>query len=458
VRTELADAADLVEPLRQHLPRQRWYSGSEAPSTLVVVEQEVLEAGVPALVDLLVDADGARYQVALGLRPSGERPEFLRGREDAVLGEVPGADGPLLAYDGTLDPELALLLLDIVSGGKEAADRVRPVGGEQSNSSLVYDDRVILKLFRRLHPGRNLDVEMTEALADSGFSHVARPLATMSRSLGGEEYDLVVVQPFLIGGVDGWALALTSLRDLFGVGDTQPVPIITDDMPPPTIDPGDAGGDFSAEARRLGTITGDMHVALADAFGQEPGNGRQWADLIEAQLESVDHPDFDRGQATRIVERLRALDDVGPSIRIHGDYHLGQVLRTDSGWYVLDFEGEPDRPPDERRRPSSPLRDVAGMVRSLHYASEVALFERERDGDCVTLAQAWEERNRASYLDGYMETATKGGLLPDPASTEAVLEAFELEKAVYELNYERAHRPDWERIPLRALARLGSGR
>jgi maltokinase len=98
------------------------------------------------------------------------------------------------------------------------------------------------------------------------------------------------------------------------------------------------------------------------------------------------------------------------------------------------------------------------MVRSLHYASEVALFERERDGDCVTLAQAWEERNRASYLDGYMETATKGGLLPDPASTEAVLEAFELEKAVYELNYERAHRPDWERIPLRALARLGSGR
>jgi maltokinase len=159
----------------------------------------------------------------------------------------------------------------------------------------------------------------------------------------------------------------------------------------------------------------------------------------------------------RILETLRRLGDVGPSLRIHGDYHLGQVLRTDSGWYVLDFEGEPDRPPEERRRRFSPLRDVAGMVRSFHYASEVALFERERDGDCETLAHAWEERNRKSYLEGYIRTATKGGLLPDPAATQAVLDAFELEKAVYELNYERAHRPGWTRIPLRALTRLGGG-
>lgn len=453
----LAETEALVEPLRQFLPRQRWYSGSEAPSSVAVVEQTLLESGSPALLDLLVDADGARYQVTLGLRPSGERPEFLRGRDDAVLGEVPGDDGALLGYDGVLDPVLALVLLDVVSDGKEAADRVRPVGGEQSNSSLVYDDRVILKVFRRLHPGRNLDVEMTEALADSGFTHVARPLATMSRRLDGEEYDLAVVQPFLIGGVDGWALALTSLRDLFGVGDTQPVPIITDDMPPPAVDPAEAGGDFSAEARRLGTITAEMHLALVDAFGEEPGDAREWADIVEAQLESVDHPDFDRHKALRVVDALRRLGDAGPSIRIHGDYHLGQVLRTDSGWYVLDFEGEPDRPPEERRRRFSPLRDVAGMVRSFHYASEVALFSRERDRDCADLAGAWEERNRKSYLDGYIRTAGKGGLLPDPAATQVILDAFELEKAVYELRYERAHRPDWEKIPLRALSRLGGG-
>ena len=454
---ELLNADGVVEPLRQFLPRQRWYSGSEAPSSVTVVEQTVLEDGSPALVDLLVDADGARYQVTLGLRPSLERPEFLRGHDEAVLGEIPGVDGMLLGYEGTLDPVLALVLLDVVSGGKEAADRARPIGGEQSNSSLVYDDRVIVKVFRRLHPGRNLDVEMTEALADAGFTHVARPLATMSRRLDGQEYDLVVVQPFLIGGVDGWALALTSLRDLFGVGDTQPVPIITDDMPPPTVDPAEAGGDFSAEARRLGTITAEMHRGLVDAFGEEPGNGQEWADVIEAQLEGIVHPDFDRRKALRIVDALRRLGDVGPAIRIHGDYHLGQVLRTDSGWYVLDFEGEPERPPEERRRRFSPLRDVAGMVRSLHYASEVALFERERDRDCVDLAGAWEERNRKSYLEGYVRTATKAGLLPDPAATEIVLDAFELEKAVYELKYERAHRPDWEKIPLRALSRLGGG-
>jgi maltokinase len=447
----------IVEPLRHFLPRQRWYSGSEAPSSVSIVEQIVLSAEWPRLVDLVVEADGARYQVTLGLRRIGEAPEFLRGRDEAVLGDVE-ADGEfVLAYDAVLDSELGLLLLDIASNGTESADRVRPVGGEQSNSSLVYDDRLILKVFRRLHPGRNLDVEVTEALAAVGFTNVAPPLATYTRELAGEEYDLVVVQPFLVGGVDGWALALTSLRDLFGVGDTQPVPIITDDMPPPVVDPAEAGGDFASEARRLGTITAEMHLGLVQAFGAQPGNGRAWADTIEAQLRELDHPGFDQEQALDIIDAVRRSADVGPATRIHGDYHLGQVLRTDSGWYVLDFEGEPDRPPVERRRRSSPLRDVAGMLRSLHYASQVAQFDRARDGDCQGLAAAWEERNRESYLEGYVRTATKGGLLPDPAATVALLAAFELEKAVYELKYERAHRPDWEQIPFRALTRLAGG-
>ncbi len=448
----LIDEATLVEALRQYLPRQRWYSGSEAPSSLAIVEQAVLEERFPAMVDVLVDADGARYQALVGLRSAGERPEFLRGRDDTVVGELDGARGRVLAYDATLDAELGLLFLDIVTGGKESADRVRPIGGEQSNTSLVYDDRVILKLFRRLHPGRNLDVEVTEALADVGFTHVAPPLATFTRTVGGDEYDLAVVQPFLMGGVDGWALALTSLRDLFGVGDTQPVPIITDDMPPPVVDPAEAGGDFAAEARRLGTITAEMHVAMVDAFGEEPGNGPEWAEHIESQLVDVPHAGFDHDQAMRVVDTLRRIADVGPATRTHGDYHLGQVLRTDSGWYVLDFEGEPDRPPMERRRPFSPLRDVAGMLRSLHYASEVALFERDEGFE--SLSEAWEERNRKSFLDGYVRTASRGGLLPDPAATEAVLAAFELEKAVYELKYERAHRPDWVKIPIEALNRL----
>jgi maltokinase len=320
----------------------------------------------------------------------------------------------------------------------------------------VYDERLILKVFRRIHPGRNLDIEVTEALANVGFDHVARPVGTLTRTLGDEPYDLAVVQPFLAGGVDGWALALTSLRDLFGVSDTQPVPIITDEMPgpPPPVDPAEAGGDFAAEARRLGAITAEMHVGLDKAFGRESGDGRTWADDIEGAVDALEDPPFERSRLRRLLESLRRLGDAGPAIRLHGDYHLGQVLRTDAGWFVLDFEGEPDRPPAERRRRLSPLRDVAGMLRSFQYASAVALFER--DEDCQALAAAWERRNRQAFLDGYVSTAADAGLLPAPAATDILLQAFELEKAMYELDYERGHRPDWQSIPMTALRRLAA--
>ena len=443
--------------LRDFLPRQRWYAGASAPASVQVVHEETLVDGSPSLVDALVQADHATYQVPIGLRALGERPDFLRGRDDAVIGELPGPDGgPRLAYDALLDPDLDLALLGIVSASGESAERVRPVGGEQSNNSLVYDDRLILKVFRRVHPGPNLDIEMTRALSETGFEHVAAPLATMTRTASGQQYDLAVLQRFLGGGVDGWAMALTSLRDLFGVGDTRPVPIITPDMtePPSPIDPAHAGGDFGGEARRLGTITAEMHVALAEAFGRERGDGRAWADVIEAQVEDLQYPGFDRSSARLIIAALREAGDVGPAIRVHGDYHLGQVLRTDAGWFVLDFEGEPERSPAERRLRWSPLRDVAGMLRSLHYASAVALWER--DEECAGLATAWEERNRMKFLQGYLDVAQEGGLLPDEASTESVLAAFELEKAVYELGYEQGHRPDWVSIPLRALQRLGA--
>ena len=138
---------------------------------------------------------------------------------------------------------------------------------------------------------------------------------------------------------------------------------------------------------------------------------------------------------------------------MHGDYHLGQVMRTDEGWYVLDFEGEPARPIEERRRPTSALKDVAGMLRSLHYASMVAMFER--DEEHTDEAAAWEQRNREAFLTGYLPKARAAGVVPDDqASTAVVLAAFETEKALYELGYEQAHRPDWARIPLAALRRL----
>jgi maltokinase len=440
----------LVPLLADFLPRQRWYRGTDGPARVSLVHDATERAEWPALVDLIVDADGEVYQVLVGLRPDTERPDFLSGHDEAFLGEVETTLGRAHAYDATLDPELGATLLHRLTGGSERAERVRTVSAEQSNTSLVFDDRLILKLFRHLQPGLNPEIEVTEALGRVGFAHIAAPVAS---SVWGE-YSLGVLQPYLAGGVEGWALALTSLRDLFGVQDTQPVPLVSDDGLPPEADPGQAGGDFSAEAQRLGAMTAQLHLALAEAFGREPGDSRAWADQVAAQVNASRLPaNVSRSAADRLVADMGAAFDSGPAIRVHGDYHLGQVMRTDDGWYILDFEGEPNRSLGERRRPTSPLRDVAGMLRSFHYASLVALADRDEIG----LVEAWEDRNRLAFLEGYMPAVEEGGLLPaDGASVEQILRGFELEKAVYELQYEEAHRPDWARIPQAALRRLTS--
>jgi maltokinase len=442
------DVPNLLPELAAWLPRQRWYSGQVEPASLTIVDQEIRGDRFPVLIRLLLDADGSLYQVLVGVRGRDEHPEFLRGHDQAFIADVTTHQGDAMAYDAVYDPDLALVMLDAVAP-HEKAERARLMGAEQSNSSLVYDERVILKVFRRIQRGRNPEVEVTEALAAEGFNNVAEPLATLRSG----EYDLAILQPYLAGAAEGWALALTSLRDLFGLHDTSSIPIINLDAPPPPPDPGQAGGDFSGEAARLGAVTGAMHVALADAFGRHHADPRVWAAAIAKQLEALQPGDLDRHGAQTILDQLMDLDP-GAAIRVHGDYHLGQVLRTDAGWYVLDFEGEPARPIEERRRPTSPLKDVAGMLRSFHYASAVARTERD-DLALEGLAAAWEERNRQAFLRGYMRAAGPGGILPpDPDCVGAVLAAFELEKAVYELRYERAYRPDWESIPLTALRRL----
>ena len=448
----MIDLGELLLALTSWLPRQRWYSGQTEPTSIDVVDHEIVGDGFPMLLRLLVQADGSHYQVVVGLRARDEHPEFLRGQDQAVIGDLSTDVGEAIAYDAVFDTDLALVILRVVAPD-QAAVRVRLMGAEQSNTSLVYDERVILKLFRRVQPGHNPEVEVTEALGLQGFTSVAAPLATLRAG----EFDLAILQPFLAGASEGWSLALTSLRDLFGMHDTQSVPAITFDAPPPSAvaDPAQAGGDFSGEAARLGAVTAGMHVALAEAFGRQRVDPKVWATSIARQLEAVGPLDVDKDAALAILDRL-AEADPGPAIRVHGDYHLGQVLRTDTGWYVLDFEGEPARTLEERRSPTSPLKDVAGMLRSFHYASAVA--RTERDGEELDeLASAWERRNRDAFLRGYMRVAVAGGVLPaDEEDLHAVLAAFELEKAIYELGYERAYRPDWEAVPLAALRRLTS--
>ena len=427
--TTSIDNGSLERLLPEYLGRQRWYSG-KPPSRVEVVSRESLAEGVEWL---LVDAGGARYQVIVGLRWADATPEFLHGHDSAVLGVVGGQ----VAFDATLDPEYARLLLSLVAPGEEGR-LVRPMGAEQSNTSLVFDDRLVLKVFRRIHSGSNPDVEITTALAAQGFDHVAEPVGVWQR----DDADLGVCTRYLAGGAEGWALALTSLRDLYAAA---------------TDDPGAAGGDFAAEAGRLGEVTGRLHVALAAALGSEPGDPSAWAAMVEAQVARLEEGDIDPVAMKEFLERLRAVTQPGTAIRVHGDYHLGQVMRTDSGWYVLDFEGEPARPLSERRRRSSALKDVSGMLRSFQYAAAVALSERDNleQEALAPRAEAWERRNRMAFLRGYLGIDGVEDILPAPgADRHAVLAAFELDKAVYEVLYERAHRPDWVAIPLRAVRRL----
>lgn len=438
--SEIVDHEVLARLLRESLPHQRWFGGKGvAIESLDLQRVQVMRDQWPLLVRVeahIVAAGGESevYHVFVGIRPAGDQLRFLEETSESVMGDVETMLGPGYAYEGLRDPEIGLYLFQTIFPQLDSPMLVRPMKGEMSNTLLIYDDAVVFKVFRTLSEKVNLDLEVTEALGRVGFPYVAAPLGVW-REYGS---DLAMVQPFLAGGADGWALAQTSLRDMFGSGG----------------EPGLSGGDFAAEALRLGATTAELHAALAEAFGTRPGEPGAWAASMRTQLERVNHSGLDRQAAARVFDRLAGVSDSGPSIRVHGDLHLGQVMRTDLGWYVLDFGGEPSRPVEERREFSSPLKDVAGMLRSLHYACWTALANQEED--MVGLAKDWEERNRGAFVDGYIETARSlnSSLLPSEECLGLILKSFELDRGIYEIGYEVAHRPDWIHVPLEAMSRL----
>jgi maltokinase len=446
----------LAELLAEWLPRQRWFAGKgrEFGGTEVLSCTTLFDDAARLDHVLLAVAHGSqtdRYQLLVGLRR--ELPQRL---EYVAIGRL----GDLIAYDATHDPELAGVLLDRLVHGSAAETALGPLsfvpangedlqtglssrvlGVEQSNTSIVYADTYILKLFRRLSPGLNPELEVGLALAQAGSTHIARPLAWIEGRLDGRPTTFAVLQQFLSSATDGWAMATTSVRDLLAEGD---------------LHANEVGGDFAGEAERLGTATAEVHRDLALVLPTRSASPAELAVLGErmrARLETAAEvvPELER-HADALVASYDAVGTITEPVtfqRIHGDLHLGQVLRTDSGWVLLDFEGEPARPMDERVSLDSPLRDVAGMLRSFDYAARQLLAEAGTDPQREYRANEWAERNRTAFCDGYAK-----GSGTDPRGESTLLRAYELDKAVYEVVYEARHRPSWISIPLGSIEKL----
>ncbi len=440
------------ETLAAWLPGQRWFAGKGTPITdLAVASQTTLVAGDPGLRHLIVDVTQATgtdsYQLFLGLRAD------LPGRLEHV--RIGPADGDLVGYDGLHDPSLTAVLLEAMAGAESIGPLLfarRPgaqidtgleslvLTAEQSNTSLLFGEEAILKVFRRLSPGPNPDLEVPEALARLRSEHVAAPLGWITARTRGLPTALAVLSAYLRNAVDGWSLAATSVRDLYAMGPASAA---------------QAGGDFAGEAERLGEATAEVHRDLAVAFGTQELPAREYREMSARMLDRLDRavaavPDLaacDR-MLRAAFEDVATLTDPLEVQRIHGDYHLGQVMRTHTGWVLLDFEGEPAVPLEQRRARYPALRDVAGMLRSLDYAARFQLVGQEDAGQ-VTAAAArdWARRNQAAFCAGY---ARAGGA--DPGKHGILVRALTLDKAVYEVMYEARNRPSWLPIPLGSIA------
>lgn len=438
---------------------QRWFGGKSRD----VLDARVLDAGVvpgepPLLAFAIVEVRYGLQSHDLYHLPLGFRPE-----SDNWTASVIAATDGWTVYDAIADPALVRGIVDLIAddetldigeatllfrstgdlrGSLGDSSEIRPMGAEQSNSSLVIDERLALKLYRRVEAGMNPELEILRFLTERGFEHVAALEGYISYEGRPLEATLAILQQFIPSKGDGWELALDTL--------------------------GSDPGWLPAHTRRLGEVTAELHNALASDpadphFAPEEPSSEALA-LISASIdEEIEHvfaalPDVAavapvRGRGEEVRDRLRSLThigSVGRVIRHHGDYHLGQALWTnDEDWMILDFEGEPARSVPDRRRKRSPLRDVAGMLRSFAYAASASVIQRG-----VEPPEGWEHECRTEFIEGYLRTVEPALLPPDRKSIERLLTVFELEKAVYELRYELGNRPDWVSIPVAGILRM----
>jgi maltose alpha-D-glucosyltransferase/alpha-amylase len=474
-----------------------------------------------------IDADAETYSLPLTYASGSSAAEVLRDLPHAVLARVRFQEGEEegILYDAAFYGGFGESLLvgmarhrrrpgregELAAWRTQEFTRIRGSGeerlsaavikGEQSNTSLVFGERLILKLFRRLQPGLNPDLEIGRFLTERGFAHIA-PVA------GGVEYyrekeqpvSLAILNGFVPNQGDAWQYTLNALSHYFeqvlarGMKETvsslppRPLLELADQEIPPQA--AEMIGPYLESARLLGQRTGEMHVFLASdsrdpRFSPEPFSKlyqrslyqsarsltREVFRLLSRQEKGLSEET--RAEAlkvfeleSRILDRFRSIVDkriTAMRIRCHGDYHLGQVLYTGKDFVIIDFEGETARPLSERRIKRSPLHDVSGMLRSFHYASYSALLSQRDKGlirpeDFPTLecsAQVWRMWVYAAFLRAYLQTTSSGNFLPqDRGEFQELLNVYLLEKAVYELGYELNNRPEWVMIPLTGIQQL----
>ncbi|HEX8319251.1 maltose alpha-D-glucosyltransferase [Longimicrobium sp.] len=524
----MLEGSDLVVGLMRGVPTewvrvQRWFRSKarditsiehaddavvhpeRAPTLLLGVARVCYSEGMPEL-----------YLLPFTLRPTGEPGAPAAEPIVSHLGEA----GEVRLYEALADRRVAGSLLEVMAFERQLKTRigqfsghltgavdkvestgpVRPVGTEQSNTSLVFGENLVMKVFRKLEPGINPDLEVTRFLTQkAGFRSVPALAGWIDyRNQHGDVHSVAGLFEFVPNQGDAWSVTLKALHRYLSAASRSAAD-------PDTVSGQEAvrrmAGDIFPAIERLGETTAQMHLALASvsddpAFAPEPVTDdgvqraiegfRKQVDTVLGelgrQLEAIPGS-FKHGVQASLQEVVRAAPDLrhrgedlraltGNTVkaRYHGDYHLGQVLRAQhdapngSEWYVLDFEGEPARPLADRRAKKSVLRDVAGMLRSFNYAVRVAMQEFKTDDLRLKLAierwaNAWEAQARELYLGAYRRTVAGSSIVPqDPETMDRVLAVFELEKAVYELGYEMNNRPDWLWVPVEGIRSILGGR
>jgi len=514
----------LEEQLPGWMAERRWFRSKTRPIQRATLYDTIpigeAKAAYLAFVRVeFTDGEGEDYVLPLSFAAGAEGESLASARPEAVVARLRVGGGGIegVLYDGVHDTRLTKALLDavahrrrlhgetgdIVSSSTAAYRRLAQgaaldptvMGAEQSNTSIRYGDRLILKLYRRLDEGTSLDLEIGSFLTEHGFAH-APALA------GAMEHDgrtLAVVNAFVINEGDAWSYTLDRVASFYDqvASSEAAAPVVRPTTAEllaqaavgPSADALYRIGGYLSDTRLLGQRTAELHACLSSAradleFAPEPFTlfyqrslfqsmrnlvGQMWLALDRAQASLPESVRADAGrllqQEDALLRRFRAL--VGTRIaanriRTHGDFHLGQVLYTGSDFVITDFEGEPARALSERRLKRSALRDVAGMIRSFHYAAYAHFFEtsgdvprRQLTPGLAAWAEYWYLQVSAAYLGGYLAASRGTAYLPaDPGAVEKILDAYLLEKAIYEVGYELNNRPAWLGIPVRGVLQL----